>query len=97
MFHNNPLDINTEEWVKLLENKKVTFDKDMEVLSLVYQNQNHEMHGSEIANKLNESSHGTINLQIWRFSDRVLKKTKIKPSWMREQKKKLVACPIFRL
>ncbi len=87
MFYNDPLDISTELWTKLLKDKKVTTEKDMEILSLVYRSKNHEMHASDIANKLNVSHWGTINLQIYHFSERVLAKTGVKPSWMKKNKK----------
>lgn len=85
MLYNNPLDINTKLWIKLLDDKTVTYEKDMDVLSLVYRSKNHEMRASDIAPLVKVRNHGAINLQIYNFSKRVLEKTGIKPSWMKEK------------
>jgi len=85
MLYNYPLDISTELWIKLLEDPEVTYEKDKEVLSLVYQSKNHEMRASDIASMIKVRHYGAINLQIYNFSKRVLEKTRVKPSWMKEE------------
>lgn len=84
-FYDAPLNISADLWTKLLEDEKVTTEKDIEVLSLVYRSKNNEMTASEIAQKLNVSHYVIINYQIYRFSKRVLEKTGVIPSWMRNR------------
>ena len=79
MFYNDPLDISTELWMELLTNKEVTTESDLNILNIVYKSRNHEIRASEITVKLNISHHGPINLQISRFSKRVVAATKIQP------------------
>jgi 5-methylcytosine-specific restriction enzyme A len=85
MFYNEPLDISAELWTEILADKKVTTEKDMDVLSLIYRSKNHEMRASDIALMVKARNHGAINLQIYNFSKRVLEKTRVKPSWMKEE------------
>lgn len=79
MFYNDPLEVSAEEWVELLTDSEVTTEPDLRVLRLVYESKNHEIRASEIASKLNISHHGLINLQISRFSKRVVAKTGAQP------------------
>lgn len=84
-FWNEPLDISTGLWSELIEDKNVTHEKDLEVLSLVYRSKNHEMRASDIASQVGARNHGAINLQIYHFSRRVLEKTGVNPSWMKNE------------
>lgn len=78
-FYDDPLEINVEVWVELLTDSEVTKKDDLEVLKLIYESRNHEMHAAEIALKLNLSHHATLNSQIPRFSKRVIKMTGAQP------------------
>lgn len=75
MFYDKPLEIDAEVWAELLTNKKVTTESDMKILRVVYDSKNHEIRASQIVPILNYSHHGTINLQISKFSKRVIAKT----------------------
>lgn len=86
MFYNDPLEINTEVWAELLTDKEVTTEPDLNILKIVYESRNHEIRASEIASKLNISHHGAVNLQISRFSKRVVTKTGIQPPLRRDGK-----------
>ncbi len=79
MFYNDPLRINAEVWAELLKNKEVTTEADLNVLNTVYESKNHEIRASEIALRLNMPHHGPINLQIGRFSKRVIAETRVQP------------------
>jgi len=80
MFYNDPIELSADDWADLLSDSNVTKEFDFYVLKLVYESTNHEMRGSEIALKLNLPHHGSVNLQISRFSKRVVEKTGIQPS-----------------
>ncbi len=86
MFYNDSFDVSAEKWIELLTDKEVTKDIDMKILRIVYESKNHEIRGSDIALKLNYSSHGAINLQIGRFGKRVIAKTGIQPPLRRDGK-----------
>ena len=79
MFYNDPIAISSETWCKLLIDKSITTDADYRVLELVYKSTNHEACGSDIASELGMSHHGPLNLQVSRFSKRVVRKTGINP------------------
>lgn len=84
MFYDDPLEITTKTWVELLTDKEVTRESDFNVLKMVYESKNHELRASEIASRLNLSHHGPVNLQISRFSKRVVAKTGIQPPLSRK-------------
>jgi len=67
-FYDDPIEISAEVWAELLTDSEVTRKEDLEVLKLIYESRNHEMHAKEIALKLNLSHHVTLNSQIPRFS-----------------------------
>lgn len=79
VFYNNPIDLSAETWVDLLTDSNITTEDDLRIFKLMYRNRNHEMRASEIASKLGISHHGSVNLQISRFSKRVIEKTNINP------------------
>jgi 5-methylcytosine-specific restriction protein A len=79
MFYNDPLTISAEVWTKLLADREVTTEPDLDILKIVYESKNHEIRASEIASKLNIIHHGPINLQISRFSKRIIHKTGVQP------------------
>lgn len=79
MFYNDPLIVSSEIWNKILNDKKTTKEDDIKVLKLIFDNPNYEMMASEIADKLNIKHHGVINLQISRFSKRIIDNYKINP------------------
>lgn len=89
MFYNDPLDINADAWTELLTNNDVTTEQDMKILKIVYESPNHEIRASEIVPMTSYTHHGPINLQISRFSKRVIKETRArtplgkngKPRW----------------
>lgn len=83
MFYNDPLEISAEAWAGLLMDREVTTESDLSILKLVYESRNHELRASEIASILGMSHHGPINLQISRFSKRVLARTGVPPSLSR--------------
>ena len=78
-FYDDPLEISTDVWAELLTDSEVTRKDDLEVLKLIYESRNHEMHAKEIALKLNLSHHVTLNSQIPRFSKRVIARTGVQP------------------
>jgi 5-methylcytosine-specific restriction protein A len=66
-FYNDPLEISVDAWAELLVDRTVTEERDLIVLRLVYESENHEMHASDIAPYLNYRGHGPVNSQIARF------------------------------
>jgi len=56
MFYNEPLEISTAVWIKMLQDKEVTTENDLKILKLVYESKNHEIRASEIASRLNMKS-----------------------------------------
>jgi len=78
-YYNDPIEISAEVWAELLTDSEVTRKDDLEVLKLIYESRNREMHAKEIALKLNLSHHVTLNSQIPRFSKRVIAKTGVQP------------------
>lgn len=86
MFYNDPLEISADVWIELLTNREVTTEPDLIILKIVYESKNHEIRASEIASRLNIRHHGPINLQISRFSKRVIRKTGAQPPLRRNGK-----------
>jgi len=86
MFYNEPLEISTAVWIKMLQDKEVTTENDLKILKLVYESKNHEIRASEIASRLNIPHHGPINLQISRFSKRVIHNTGVQPPLRKDGK-----------
>lgn len=84
MFYNTPIDISFETWCGLLADKSITTEEDFRVFQIVYDSPNHEASGSEIAEKLGITHHGILNLQMSRFSKRVVQKTGIQPPLRRD-------------
>ena len=78
-FYDDPIEISAEVWAELLTDSEVTRKEDLEVLKLIYESRDHEMHAKEIALKLNLSHHVALNSQIPRFSKRVIAKTGVRP------------------
>ena len=79
MFYNERVNISAEKWCELLSESSVTTENDLRVLKFIYKAPNHEASSSEIASYLELPHYGPLNLQIWRFSERVVQKTGIKP------------------
>lgn len=79
MFYNAPLEISKEVWSQILTHREVTTESDLNILKIVYESKNHEIRASEIASRSNIPHHGVINLQISRFSKRVIHKTGVQP------------------
>jgi len=79
MFYNEPINISMEKWCEILSDSSVTNENDLRVLKFIYNAPKHEASASEIASYLDLPHYGPLNLQIWRFSERVIKKTGIKP------------------
>lgn len=77
--YDDPVEISAEVWAELLTDGEVTRKDDLEVLKLIYESRNHEMHAKEIALKLNLPHHATLNSQIPRFSKRVIARTGVQP------------------
>lgn len=86
MFYNARLEISKEVWSQILTDREVTTESDLNILKIVYESKNHEIGASEIASKLNISHHVLINLQISRFSKRVIHKTGVQPPLRRDGK-----------
>lgn len=86
MFYNDPLEISADAWKKILTDKQVTTENDINILKLVYESKNHEISASEIASKLNMPHHGPINSWVSRFSKRVIEKTGIQPPLRKDGK-----------
>lgn len=86
MFYNDPLEISADVWIELLTDREVTTEPDLIILKIVYESKNHEIRASEIASRLNILHHGPINLQISRFSKRVIRKTGVQPPLRRDGK-----------
>ena len=78
-FYDEPIEISADTWAEVLTDSNVTQKKDLEVLKLIYENRDHEMHASDIAENLNLSHHATLNLQIPQFSKRVIARTGVRP------------------
>ena len=79
LFYNDALDISSEIWKELLLDRDITLKNDLEVIKLIYESENHELRASEIARHMGLSHHGPINLQVSRFSKRVIRITKAQP------------------
>lgn len=79
MFYNDPIDITAEVWVEILTDNEVTRVSDINILRMIFESQNHELRASEIAVKLNLSHHGPVNLQVGRYSKRIVEKAGIQP------------------
>lgn len=79
MFYNDRLEISKEVWTEILTDREVSTQPDLNILKLVYESENHEIRASEIASRLNIPHHGQVNLQISRFSKRIIPKTGVKP------------------
>jgi len=86
MFYNARLEISKEVWSQILTDREVTTESDLNILKIVYKSKNHEIEASEIASKLNIPHHVVINLQISRFSKRVIHKTGVQPPLRRDGK-----------
>ncbi|AUS95485.1 HNH endonuclease [Clostridium thermosuccinogenes] len=86
MFYNTRLDISKEVWSQILTDREVTTESDLNILKIVYESKNHEIGASEIASKLNIPHHVVINLQISRFSKRVINKTGAQPPLRKDGK-----------
>lgn len=79
MFYDDPLEISIDQWKLILTNKEITLDSDLDILRLIYESKNHEASSSEIAARLHKGHYAQINLQISKFSKRVIHKTKVQP------------------
>ena len=79
LFYNDALDISSDIWKEILLDRSITYEKDLVILKLIYESENHELRASEIALYMGLSHHGPVNLQISRFSKRVIQKTKVQP------------------
>lgn len=79
MFYNEQVNISMEKWCEILADSKVTTENDLRVLKFIYKAPNHEATSSEIASYLEMSHYGSLNLQVWRYSERIVQKAGIKP------------------
>lgn len=79
MFYNDRIGIDEKAWTEVLADRETTTDLDRRILGLMYESENHEMRASEVASRLSFSHHGPVNLQISRFSKRVVEKTGAQP------------------
>lgn len=86
MFYNDPLEISADLWIKLLTDRSVTTEADLNILKIVFESKNHEISASEIASRLNMPYHGPINSQVSRFGKRVIRRTGVQPSLRRDGK-----------
>lgn len=86
MFYNDPLEISVHMWIKILIDKNITTELDLNILRIVYESKNHEINASQIAPKLNLQHHGPINLQISKYSKRIVRKTGVQPPLRKEGK-----------
>ena len=86
MFYNDPLEISADLWTKLLTDRSVTTEADLNILKIVFESKNHEISASEIASRLNMSHHGPINSQVSRFGKRVIRITGVQPSLTKDGK-----------
>ncbi len=95
MFYDTRLNISKEVWSKILTNRDVTTESDLNILRIVYESKNHEIRASEIASILNIQHYGQINLQISRFSKRVINKTGVQPPLRKDGKPRWWHVPFF--
>lgn len=79
MFYNEPLEISFEKWIEILNDQNITREEDIKVLKLIFESPNYEMSASKISELLGIKHYGEINLQISRFSKRIIEKIKINP------------------
>lgn len=68
------LDISTEQWIALLTDKTVFKDNDITLLEVLYECPGHRQKASVLAPLLGVSSHGVLNLQIFRLGSRIINK-----------------------
>ena len=86
MLYNDSIDISSKLWKELLLNRNITLEADVDLIRLVYESENHELRASKIAEFLGLSHHGPINLQVSRFSKRVIQKVGVKPPLRKDGK-----------
>lgn len=79
MFYNDPISIDSDSWIRVLGDKIITNEKDLDILKIIYECENNEARASFIASKLSIRHHGEINLEISRFSKRVVNKLGVEP------------------
>jgi 5-methylcytosine-specific restriction protein A len=72
-FHNEPINIDTKLWIKIITDKKIINDKVLDILLVLLSSDRCEASGSEIAWKLNYDHHAPLNKIIPDFSKRLLK------------------------
>ncbi|MCL6612536.1 MAG: HNH endonuclease [Peptococcaceae bacterium] len=79
MFYNDPINIDSDTWGKILYDKSITNEKVIDILKIIYECDNYEARASIIASQLSIKHHGVINLEISRFSKRVINKIGVTP------------------
>ncbi|MDN3438704.1 hypothetical protein QMA04_11410 [Planococcus sp. APC 3900] len=66
------LNISSEKWLELLNNKEVFREDDLELIKVIL-DKNDIISGSAIAEKIGKKNHGVLNLQVWRLGKRIIK------------------------
>lgn len=80
-FYNYPININTELWIRILEDDTITTKEIKNILLFIYGQDNYESYGGEMARCLGYIHHAPLNRIIPVFSKRILKTySDIKPS-----------------
>lgn len=70
--YRDPLNINEEQWLEMLENPEVFREADLQLIKTFLDNKG-KISGSEAAKEIGAKSHGVLNLQVGRLSKRVMK------------------------
>jgi 5-methylcytosine-specific restriction enzyme A len=73
-FYNQEVDISTDFWKEILQDKEISTDKVVQILSFLFNSDGYESSGGIIAFALNYEHHVILNKIISDFAKRILKK-----------------------
>lgn len=73
MIYEYQTGVTKEDFKKALREKNLLNDKQLELLSIIYQLERHEATASQLALLTNQSHHGTINLQFAQIAKKISK------------------------
>ncbi len=70
---NDPISITKEQWMFLLRNKDIVLEKDIQLLTLIYESDMYMATASQLAQLLNIPHYAPLNSQIGRLGKRIVK------------------------
>lgn len=74
VLYRKPIGISTEQWLELMQDSSIFKSDDIKLITTLYHYNNSRAKASVLAKMLGVNSHRSLNLQIWRLGERIIKR-----------------------